>query len=393
MTRPSPASGDAADITRAADDAGAAPELPQPAATVRLACPSCGSSIAYEPGTTLLKCPACGAEQPIADNGDTIVEHSYDEWASLPAKPVATIGEQVLQCRGCGASTETDNLADTCQFCGGVLVAVDEPDGLIVPEAVVPFEIGSTTAKDAFVHWVRTRRFAPNALKKVGSTEAIKGTYIPHWTFDAQTQTDYAGRRGDHYWVTVTRSVPDGHGGSRTESTQEMRTRWSHASGHVARDFDDIVVRASTRLPAERLEKAGPWDLGTAVPFRPEYLAGFAALRYDIDPDTGLQDAHGQMEKVIEQDCRHDIGGDEQQVTRMNVHYAAVMFKLMLLPLWIASYIYAGKTYQVVVNANTGEVVGERPISKVKVALAVLAGLILIAAIVTVVIVMNKHKH
>ncbi|HET6876021.1 MAG TPA: hypothetical protein VFH38_00675 [Jatrophihabitans sp.] len=391
MTTQHPAAGDAADIAPSTGrDADAAPEAVQSAA-LRFTCASCGSSISYEPGTTLLKCPACGAEQEIADNGDTVVEHSYDQWASLPAKPVATIGKQVLLCRSCGAGTETDNLADICQFCGGVLVAVDEPEGLIVPEAVVPFGVGSTAAKDAFVKWVRSRRFAPNALKKVGSTEAIKGTYIPHWTFDAQTRTDYQGQRGDHYWVTVTHTVPDGHGGSRTESTQEMRTRWSHAAGQVARDFDDVVVRASTRLPADRLEKAGPWDLRTAVPFRPEYLAGFAALRYDVDPDAGLQDARGRMEEVVEQDCRRDIGGDEQRVSRMNIRYAAVMFKLMLLPLWIASYVYAGKTYQVVVNANTGEVVGERPISKVKIALAVVAGLILVAAIVAVVVVLRRQ--
>ena len=51
------------------------------------------------------------------------------------------------------------------------------------------------------------------------------------------------------------------------------------------------------------------------------------------------------------------------------------MFKLMLLPVWIAAYLYAGKTYQVFVNARTGEVVGERPYSIAKIAPAVVAGL------------------
>ena len=47
---------------------------------------------------------------------------------------------------------------------------------------------------------------------------------------------------------------------------------------------------------------------------------------------------------------------------------------------------YGGKTYQVLVNANTGEVVGDRPYSKVKIALAVLAGLIVVAAIVVAIV-------
>jgi hypothetical protein len=86
------------------------------------------------------------------------------------------------------------------------------------------------------------------------------------------------------------------------------------------------------------------------------------------------------MQSVVEDDCRHDIGGDEQRVTSMNIKYSAVMFKLVLMPLWIASYVYGGKLFQVMVNANTGEVVGERPYSKVKIALTVLAAIVLIAA-------------
>src|SRR3954470_3708337 len=172
-----------------------------PAEAHEFTCPACGAQTAYAAGTTTLRCPSCGTEQHIAaDDATTIVEHSYDAWAALPPKPVATIGKQVLQCQGCGATTETDLLADTCQFCGGVLIAVQQPEGLIAPEAVVPFKIDRSAANAAFARWVRTRRFAPNALKQVGSTEKIKGTYIPHWTYDAQTDTDYTGRRGEHYW-------------------------------------------------------------------------------------------------------------------------------------------------------------------------------------------------
>ena len=65
----------------------------------------------------------------------------------------------------------------------------------------------------------------------------------------------------------------------------------------------------------------------------------------------------------------------------MQTQYADVMFKLMLLPVWIACYIYAGKTYQIMVNGRTGKVVGERPYSKVKIALAILAGLVALALV------------
>ncbi|HEX3899476.1 MAG TPA: hypothetical protein VHW74_09910, partial [Mycobacteriales bacterium] len=188
----------------AAAGTAAAPAPPAPpaptgedgtAALLSVACKACGSQMTYKPGTTMLKCQACGAEQAI-ESTRAIEEHSFDAWAAIPEKRVATIGKQVLKCQGCGATTETDELAGACQFCGGALLAVSEPEGLIAPEAVLPFGVAKKAANEAFSKWVKSRWFAPNALKKVGSTEALKGTYVPHWTYDAQTATDYTGERG-----------------------------------------------------------------------------------------------------------------------------------------------------------------------------------------------------
>lgn len=48
----------------------------------------------------------------------------------------------------------------------------------------------------------------------------------------------------------------------------------------------------------------------------------------------------------------------------------------MLLPVWMAAYKYRGKTYRFVVNGRTGRVQGERPYSAMKIAIAVVIGLI-----------------
>ena len=43
------------------------------------------------------------------------------------------------------------------------------------------------------------------------------------------------------------------------------------------------------------------------------------------------------------------------------------MFKHLLLPVWLLAYQYNGKAFQVMVNAATGEVQGERPWSWIKI--------------------------
>ena len=80
------------------------------------------------------------------------------------------------------------------------------------------------------------------------------------------------------------------------------------------------------------------------------------------------------MDGVIEQDIRRDIGGDHQRITSKHPIVTDVTFKHVLLPVWMAAYKYGGRTFRFVVNGQTGKVQGERPWSKVKIALAVIAG-------------------
>jgi hypothetical protein len=58
-----------------------------------------------------------------------------------------------------------------------------------------------------------------------------------------------------------------------------------------------------------------------------------------------------------------------------------VTFKHVLLPVWLASYRWRNKPYQVVVNGRTGAVSGERPYSGWKIAFAVIVALIVALAI------------
>ena len=158
--------------------------------------------------------------------------------------------------------------------------------------------------------------------------------------------------------------------------------RWTPVAGRVARSFDDVLVPASSQVAERDLERLGPWPLERAVPFRPEYLAGFSAARYEVEPPAGLDRAKQKMAPVIRNDVERDIGGDERRVGSVRTAYAHVMFKLVLLPLWIATYVYAGKQWQVMVNANTGQVIGRRPYSAGKITLAVIAVLLVVAALV-----------
>jgi hypothetical protein len=87
------------------------------------------------------------------------------------------------------------------------------------------------------------------------------------------------------------------------------------------------------------------------------------------------------MESAIGAAISRDIGGDAQRVDARQTVVDDIRFKHLLLPVWIGSYRFGGKPFQVVVNGQTGEVEGDRPYSVGKIALTVLLALLLLALV------------
>jgi DNA-directed RNA polymerase subunit RPC12/RpoP len=348
--------------------------------TTAYPCQACGSTMAWDPAAGVMACDHCGHRQAVTPAGTAVREHAFTELASLPAKPVAKLGTAFV-CQNCGAQTESDQLSATCQFYGRPLVADPAAIERVAPEAVVPFGISKQQAGDALKKWTSSRWFAPGSLKKVSSAETFTGSYLPFWTYDSNTASDYTGERGEHYWVTET-YTEQVNGQQVTRTRQVQHTRWHRAQGSVSRFFDDVLVPGTTTVETSLIGKLEPWELQTATPFQRNYLAGFQTVRYDIEPEQALESAKAQMASVIEDDCRDDIGGDEQRVHTVNTAYYDLAYKLMFLPVWFLSYRHAGKLFQVMVNAHTGEVVGHRPYSAIKITAAILAALIVIVGIV-----------
>jgi len=192
----------------------------------------------------------------------------------------------------------------------------------------------------------------------------------------ADTKSSYTGSRGTHYYQTKT-VVRDG----KRQQVRVRKTRWRSASGRVARFFDDVLVLGSKSLPKKYTDALEPWDLSEMEPYQPQYLAGFRAEGYQVELEDAFVEARAYMDRVIHRDAKFDIGGDEQRVNSVDTQIGTLTFKHVLLPIWMAAYKYRGKTYRFVVNGRTGRVQGERPYSTIKIAIAVILGLIVAAAV------------
>lgn len=333
----------------------------------------------FDPASGMMKCQSCGNTVAVEATTTVVVAHPLED-ALAHVKHLSAEALEV-NCDGCGSVVvfEPPEVAGACSFCGAMIVAQPKAaDPMIAPDAVLPVKVTKDAAQKEVREWISTRWFAPNALQKMAQQEGIAGVYLPFWTYAADTASRYSGERGVHYWVTESYTTTDSNGNQVQQTRQVMQTAWSPAGGQVARRFDDVLVPATKSVNEGRLNALEPWDLPSLCAYDPEYLAGFKAQRYQIELPDGFEKAKQVMEGVITQDVRRDIGGDEQRIDRVETATSNETFRHLLLPVWIGAYRFQGKVFQVVVNARTGEVQGERPYSAMKIATLVIGILILI---------------
>ena len=346
-------------------------------------CDSCGAQLRFAPGQTELKCDHCGHVQKIpkadwATREKALTEHDLAKGLADDLPEGASESVQTVTCPSCGAKVEFQGAehATNCPFCDTPLVVDTGAQRRLKPQGLVPFQLTEKQAREALMSWLGSLWFAPNKLQEyTRAGRAMNGVYVPYWTFDADSQSQYTGARGIHYWETRTVMV-NVNGRMQPRQEQVMKTRWTPVAGQVARNFDDVLVIASTSLPQRMGDRLEPWDLSRLRVYTPAFLAGFQAEGYTVSLADGHAVARQKMAAVIERDVRRDIGGDEQRISHIDSRFWDETFKHILLPVWMAAYKYNGKSYRFLVNGQTGEVQGERPWSAWKIAFAVVGGLI-----------------
>jgi DNA-directed RNA polymerase subunit RPC12/RpoP len=346
----------------------------------RFPCHQCGAILEFEPGTTALKCKYCGFVNEIPQSAEQIQELDFNAYLEEARKEAIPDQEQTVKCSACGAefTARGDATSDTCPFCGSHAIIAVAAEVRIRPKSLLPFKYKLEEARVAYENWLKRCWLAPNDLKKFArETGGLQGMYIPYWTYDSNTTTWYQGMRGIYYYTTETYRDSNGN----TQTRQVRHTAWTPCSGTVFNQFDDVLVNATDAVPPKHAQALKDWDLPSLVPYQDAYLSCFRTVRYKTGLEQGFAIAQDLMQPTIDQSIRYDIGGDEQQITDKKTQYDDITFKHILLPVWLGAYKFRDKTYSFLVNARTGEVRGDAPISFWKVLGLVILGLLIIGGI------------
>jgi DNA-directed RNA polymerase subunit RPC12/RpoP len=304
--------------------------------------------MSWDPDADALGCAYCGNRiQVPRDEGTVVVERALEE-AGEAARGFG-VELRVARCNTCGASVSFDEstVADRCVYCGSPSVLIQEASrNAIRPESLVPLDVGRSTAEQSFRRWIRAGWFRPRKLAAVGRVEAV-GVYIPFWTFDCRVHSDWSADAGHYYWVTETYTTIE-NGRPVTKTRQVRKVRWVPAWGSRDDTYDDILINASRGVHAGLLGRL-------------------------VDLDTGWETAKGIVTETQMRRCAGDVPGDTQRNLRVKNTLSDARWKHILLPLWTLQYRFGQKTYTVLIHGQTGRLVGQAPVSWVKILLLVLA--------------------
>ena len=337
-------------------------------------CPACGAEAVWNPTKRVLACPYCGTDSPADIKSDGTLVEENDLIVALRALPEDQRGwaakRKSVRCQSCQAISVFDEkrVAQRCDFCGSPsLINLEDTGAPIRPMGLLPFTIAESKVREDIRQWYGSHWFAPNNLKGKALTDTLHGVYLPYWTFDAHVASQWTAEAGYRY------TVRDSQG--RTET----RTRWEHASGALEHFFDDTLVPASKGVHEKLLHQLEPFPTSKELkPYDPGYLSGWVVEQYQIDLVAAAQASRQRMDAAVRSMCTAQIPGDTSRNLAVESDYTAQTFKHVLLPVWLLTYTYGSRAFQVTVNGATGKVAGEYPISWVKVAIVTVLGIIIL---------------
>lgn len=336
-------------------------------------CPACGGVMDYDPATGGLHCPYCDHTEEIEVQGtknESVMEQDF--FAAINTASFDWGAQKkTISCKACGAQLIYDALqnSEVCPYCGSNQVMEIEDEGTMKPGGVVPFSITDKQAADAFKNWLKGKWFCPREAKEIARAGKFKGVYLPYWTFDTDTFSRYTGQYGKTRTVRV------------DKDTTKTVTDWYNTSGTYRTFINDFPLLASTCHDTRMLQGLLPYDTESNKAYEPKFVAGFASERYSIGLKEGWELAKPSIVDLLKKDIENKIENEHSTHLTRNIHvdaeFSNIKYKYLLLPVWNSSFKYNDKVYNFMVNGQTGKVSGKSPISPIRVAIAVIIGIIL----------------
>ena len=309
-------------------------------------CPACGGMMEFDTGTQTLLCPYCG--QKMDAEQYEAAETQEEFWQ-------AGDGMQVYTCGSCGGEIIGDGSmgSSSCPYCGNHVLARDQFSGDRKPQGIIPFKLDKKAAMEHYQRHISGRAFLPKTFRDQNHIEQIRGIYVPFWIYDvkARGEVTFAAEKD-----RVIRSDAD---------SRDIRHEVYEITRAGSAEFQGVPADGSRKMDDALMESIEPFDTAEEVPFRPAYLAGFLADRYDVDEATRRDRAAQRLKASMEALLKEQVTGyDTLWATDTQVELTDCRSRYVLYPVWLLNTTWKGKQFTFAMNGQTGKMVGDLPVDQ-----------------------------
>ena len=324
-------------------------------------CPNCGGTVRFVPEKGKLVCEFCDTEFEIKSES-TNYDHSSDLttingfdfrkfYEGVPKDDSQSL--PIYYCKSCGAEViaASEEASLTCPYCSNKIVLSDKVAGNMRPNGIIPFKIAKADLKKHLDKFYEDKKLLPKNFFSESKMEMVTGVYVPFWLFNGTIYGKY------NYTGKKVRSHVSGD-----LRITETETYDVFRSGGVA--FKDIPLDASEKIDDALMDSILPYDFSEVKDFNYQYLAGFAADRFDV-PGRSLQErAQKRMELTAKNKVNAMVSSQYTSIALNNYTLQAndIDVRYILLPVYFFSIKSGDTDYKFAVNGQTGKVVGELPI-------------------------------
>jgi hypothetical protein len=261
-----------------------------------------------------------------------------------------------IHCAACGGTVRlaAGTSVPKCMFCGADasdLAPAEEPEGIEQPEGALPFQVDEAAAREAFLDFAGSSRWYPNDLSQ--ARVEMRALWFPAWAWSGHVETHWTG--------LVSAATASGK---------------RPTAGEESVSVPQVLVPSSSALKRHELQQLGPFAEEHLAPVPDDHQVAIELS--ELTRSMARTQAHAAM-------CQRHASGITASHGLSKIKPSSLVTELVgrpvLLPVWIGAYRYRNTPYRILVHGQTGNLVGDAPISIYKVVLAVVVVLGILGAI------------
>ena len=313
-------------------------------------CTNCSGKLIFNPASQKLECAACGSSftpEDVRDFNADMHSRFYDT--------------RVYSCVHCGAEiiTSDTEVSTFCVYCGNPAIVFSRISKEYRPDGIIPFSVTKGEAVRNIKIRFMKNPFIPKEIKAKAIPENLRGIYIPYWVANVElTEADFLS------------------GTVRNHKRDEKRY---YERAGVCR-FKNVPVDGSKILNDNVSMRLEPFFLEESKEFDEDYLNGFYSNTSDTSYTDLRESAANRCHKLFSDASKLTVAAKDVTLED-SMYWADVQDDpiYMMMPVWFFTFRHEDKPYTILINGQSGKVVGTMPWStkQIKVIAGTVFGLVM----------------